>query len=32
MAGAGEAEGKFKIMIKVELLLNGKEAESNSTG
>jgi len=32
MAGVGEAEGNFKVKIKVELLLNGKEAENSSAG
>ena len=33
MAGAsGEAERKFEVKIKAELLLNGKEAENSSAG
>ena len=30
MAGTGEAEGNFKVKVKVELLLNGKEAENSN--
>jgi len=32
MAGVGEVEGKFKVKIKVELLLNGKESKNSSAG
>jgi len=32
MAGVGEAEGNSKVKARLELLLNGKEAENNSAG